>query len=102
MRDSKTDKINGELEAKWADKKSGTTLTQSWSTANVLRNQVELENHIAKGLKLELISTLVPDKQAKNVVVTSTYRQPGIQTKQHLDLFKVSRRLISPIGTLIC
>lgn len=88
-RDSKTDKIFGDLEAKWADKKSGTTLTQSWSTNNVLKNQVELENHIAKGLKLELISTLVPDKQTKGVIFTSTYKQPGIHTRQHLDLFKV-------------
>lgn len=89
-RDAKTDKINGDLEAKWADKKSGTTLTQSWSTSNVLRSHVELENQIAKGLKLELISTLVPDKQAKNVVIASTYKQPGVHTRQHLDLFKVS------------
>ncbi|UZJ56838.1 hypothetical protein CBS101457_006158 [Exobasidium rhododendri] len=87
-RDAKTDKINGDLEAKWADKKSGTTLTQSWSTSNVLRSHVELENQIAKGLKLELISTLIPDKQAKNAVVASTYKQPGVHTRQHLDLFK--------------
>jgi voltage-dependent anion channel protein 2 len=89
MKDAKSDKINGDLEAKWADKKSGTTLTQSWSTSNVLRSHVELENQIAKGLKLELISTLVPDKQSKNAVIASTYKQPGVHTRQHLDLFKV-------------
>ncbi|MCO5576075.1 hypothetical protein L7F22_029882 [Adiantum nelumboides] len=89
MRDSKTDKISGDLEAKWADKNSGTTLTQAWSTSNVLRNHVELENHIAKGLKLELVTTLVPDKQSKNALIASTYKQPGVHTRQHLDLFKV-------------
>lgn len=66
-------------------------MTQAWTTANVLRNNVELENHIAKGLKLELSSTLIPDKQAKNVVIASTYKQPGLNTKQHLDLLKVSK-----------
>jgi voltage-dependent anion channel protein 2 len=90
MHDPKSDKINGDLEAKWADKKSGTTLTQAWTTSNVLRSHVELENHIAKGLKLELISTLIPDKQTKNAVIASTYKQPGLHTRQHLDLFKVS------------
>lgn len=63
-------------------------MTQAWSTANALRNHVELENHIARGLKLELISTLLPDKQAKNALFVSTYKQPGIQTRQALDLFK--------------
>ena len=78
MRDHKTDKINGDLEAKWSDKKNGVALTQAWSTANVLRNHVELENHIAKGLKTEIITTLVPEKQTKNAVIASTYKQPGL------------------------
>lgn len=88
MRDHKTDKINGDLEAKWSDKKNGVALTQAWSTANVLRNHVELENHIAKGLKTEIITTLVPEKQTKNAVIASTYKQPGLHTRQYLDLFK--------------
>ncbi|CAO1613121.1 unnamed protein product [Parajaminaea phylloscopi] len=88
LRDTKSGAINGDLEAKFEDKKNGFTLTQAWSTANVLRNHVELENHIAKGLKLELISSLLPDKQAKNAIFASTYKQPGVHTRQHLDLFK--------------
>lgn len=54
----------------------------------MLRNTIELENQIAKGLKLELITTLVPDKQAKNAVISSTYKQPGLHTKQTVDVFK--------------
>lgn len=88
LRDSKSGNINGDLEAKFDDRKNGFALTQAWSTANVLRNHVELENHIAKGLKLELISSLLPDKQAKNALFSSTYKQPGLHTRQHLDLFK--------------
>jgi voltage-dependent anion channel protein 2 len=87
-RDHSSDAIAGDLEAKWSDRKNGVALTQAWSTANVLKNTVELENHIAKGLKLELITTLVPDKGAKNALLTSTYKQPGLHTRQHLDLFK--------------
>ncbi|GAC94669.1 outer mitochondrial membrane protein [Pseudozyma hubeiensis SY62] len=88
IRDSKSQAINGDLEAKWEDRKNGVTFTQAWSTANVLRNHIELENHIAKGLKLELVSTLVPEKQTKNALFASTYKQPGLHTRQHLDLFK--------------
>ncbi|PWN28996.1 putative mitochondrial porin [Jaminaea rosea] len=88
IRDTKSGNINGDLEAKFTDRKNGFALTQAWSTANVLRNHVELENHIAKGLKLELISSLLPDKQAKNALFASTYKQPGVHTRQHLDLFK--------------
>lgn len=88
IRDTKSGAISGDLEAKFEDRKNGFNLTQAWSTANVLRNHIELENHIAKGLKLELISSLLPDKQAKNVLVASTYKQPGLHTRQFLDLFK--------------
>ncbi|CEH16766.1 voltage-dependent ion-selective channel [Ceraceosorus bombacis] len=87
-RDAKSGNINGDLEAKWSDKKSGITFTQAWLTSNVLRNHVELENQIAKGLKLELVSTLIPEKQAKNFLLTSTYKMPGLHTRQHLDLLK--------------
>ena len=32
--------INGELEGKYTDKAHGLTLTQAWTTSNVLRTQV--------------------------------------------------------------
>jgi voltage-dependent anion channel protein 2 len=55
-----------------------------WKQSGLTRR---VEPH-AKGLKLELISTLIPDKQAKNALIASTYKQPGFHTRQHLDLFK--------------
>ena len=88
LHDNKSSNISGDLEASWQDRKKGLAFTQAWSTANVLRNHIESENHLAKGLKLEVISTLVPEKQAKNALVALTYRTPGLHTRQFLDVFK--------------
>lgn len=88
-RDAKTQAINGEIEAKWSDRKHGLTVTQAWTTANVLRSQVELENQIAKGLKLDLTTSLYPEKGAKAALINAIYKQSGFHTRANLDLFKV-------------
>ena len=49
VRDAKSAAIAGDIEAKYVDAKNGVTLTQAWTTSNVLKTQVELENQIAKG-----------------------------------------------------
>lgn len=36
--------------------RAGLTLTETWSTANVLTTKLELDNNIAKGLKAEAIT----------------------------------------------
>jgi voltage-dependent anion channel protein 2 len=87
-RDSKSDVITGDIEGKWTDKVHGLTLTQTWTTANILRNQVELDNLIAKGLKLDLATSLSPDKGAKTAVLNSVYKQSGLHTRGALDVFK--------------
>lgn len=48
-RDSKSNAILGDIEGKYVDPKNGVTFTQTWTTTNVLKTQVELENQIAKG-----------------------------------------------------
>jgi voltage-dependent anion channel protein 2 len=88
IRDSKTDAITGDIEGKWTDKVHGLTLTQTWTTSNVLRNQIELDNLIAKGLKLDLATSLNPDKGAKTAVLNASYKQSGLHTRGALDIFK--------------
>ncbi|RSH86388.1 porin por1 [Apiotrichum porosum] len=87
-RDSKTNVINGDIEGKYVDFKNGLTVTQAWTTANVLRTQVELENQIAKGLKLDLATTLNPAKAQKAAILTAIYKQPSVHTRATADLFK--------------
>ncbi|KAI0074114.1 hypothetical protein K474DRAFT_1602060 [Panus rudis PR-1116 ss-1] len=86
--DPKANLINGDIEAKYTDKAHGLVFTQGWTTANVLRTQVEAENHLAKGLKFDLQASLLPDVGKKTALFTTTYKQPGLHTRAFLDLFK--------------
>ena len=88
VRDSKA-AIAGDIETKYNVKHHGLTLTQTWTTTNILRTQVELENQIAKGLKFDLATALLPEKGSKSALLTSTYKQPGLHTRAFLDIFKV-------------
>lgn len=88
-RDPKSDHISGDIEGKWTDKVHGVTLTQTWTTLNVLRNQFEVENIIAKGLKLDLATSLSPEKGAKTAVLNTVYKQSGFHTRASLDVLKV-------------
>ncbi|RDB19064.1 putative mitochondrial outer membrane protein porin [Hypsizygus marmoreus] len=87
-RDAKSDTINGDIEAKWSDRKHGVTITNTWTTSNILRSQVELENQIAQGLKLDVTSSLHPDKSTKTALINAIYKQSGFHTRGALDIFK--------------
>lgn len=101
-RDGKSAAITGDLEGKYVDRKHGLVFTQAWTTSNILRTQVELENQIAKGLKLDLNAALTPDSGSKSALFTTTYKQPGLHSRAFLDLFKVrvSRVLFMYSGPL--
>ena len=64
-------------------------MTQSWTTTNILRNQVELDNIIVKGLKFDLKSSLSPDKGTKTANLSAFYKQSGLHSHATLDVFKV-------------
>jgi voltage-dependent anion channel protein 2 len=87
-RDSKSSFVAGNLEAKYTDKAHGLAFTQAWSTSNALRTQIELENQIAKGLKLDTTTTLHPEKSSKSVLLGAAYKQPGLHSRAVLDVFK--------------
>ncbi|RKP10898.1 eukaryotic porin/Tom40 [Thamnocephalis sphaerospora] len=86
--DSKSGLINGELKAKYADYKNGLTVTNTWTTKNVLSAQVELENKVAKGLKLDINASLLPAAGQKAAKVGVNYKQPGVFSRATVDLLK--------------
>ena len=102
LRDSKTQGITGDLETKYADSKNGLVFTQTWTTSNVLKSQVELENYIAKGLKLDLATSLIPDKGSKSALFNVIYKQSGVHTRGALDVFKVASPSFPPRLFLSC
>ncbi|KAJ2978432.1 hypothetical protein NUW54_g11285 [Trametes sanguinea] len=87
-RDTKSNLIAGDIEAKFFNKAHGLVFTQTWTTSNILKTQIELENQIAKGVKLDLQTALTPDTGAKSALFTTTYKQPGLHTRAFLDVFK--------------
>jgi len=86
--DSKTGHIAGELKTKYVDFKNGLTVTEAWTTGNLLTTQIELENKIAKGLKLDIVGGFLPSEGKKNAKVGVQYKQLGFNTRAYVDLFK--------------
>ena len=86
--DSKSGLIAGDIEAKYTDRKNGLTFTQTWTTANILKSQVELENQIAQGLKVDLVTSLSPEKGDKSAVFNGAFKQSGLHTRAVLDVFR--------------
>ncbi|KAK2465370.1 hypothetical protein APHAL10511_002724 [Amanita phalloides] len=87
-RDNKSDAISGELETKYTNRKYGLTFTQAWTTSNVLRSVFEVENQIAKGLKVDVSTALQPEKNTKSALINAAYKQSGVHTRAVLDLLK--------------
>ncbi|ELR05669.1 porin por1 [Pseudogymnoascus destructans] len=78
----------GALEAKYTDKPSGLTVTQTWNTANALESKIELNDNIAKGLKAEVLGNFFPSTQAKGVKLNLHFKQPNFHTRAFFDLLK--------------
>jgi len=86
--DNKTGTIFSELKTKFFDKKNGLTFTQGWTANNTLNTKVELENKIAKGLKLDVNATYLPASGQRNAKVGLEYKQSGLNSRANVDLFK--------------
>lgn len=82
------DSIAGSLEGKYSDKATGLTLTQGWSTANVLDTKIELNNALAPGLKGELLTSYSPVKNAPTAKLNFHFSQPSVYGRAFFDLFK--------------
>ncbi|SPN97498.1 probable Mitochondrial outer membrane protein porin [Cephalotrichum gorgonifer] len=79
---------SGALEAKYADKPTGLTLTQTWNTANALDSKVEVKDALAKGLKAEALFSFLPASQAKGAKFNLHFQQNNFHGRAFFDLLK--------------
>lgn len=63
-------------------------ITESWSTLNVLGVQVESQDQLAKGVKLDLVASLLPEKGTRNLRSTVEMQHKHVFARAALDLFK--------------
>jgi len=80
-------KVNGNLETKYKCNEHGLTFTEAWSTDNILKTEVALDDKVAKGLKLVLNSSFAPATGVVKGVVKSTYKADiiTVNTDSSLD-----------------
>lgn len=87
-KDNKSGQIFGELKTKYCDKAKGFTLTETWTTSNVLSAEVELADALTKGLKFNLFGALHPHDGQKNTRLSMEYKHNIVSTRSQIDLFK--------------
>ncbi|KAJ7134874.1 voltage-dependent ion-selective channel [Mycena epipterygia] len=87
-RSSHNGTILGDLEAKMSQPKHGLTSTTAWTTTNVLKNQIEIDNQLAKGLKIDLTTSLAPEKGNKTAILAAAYKQSGFHSRAFLNVLK--------------
>uniref|UniRef100_A0A0B7K8M4 Mitochondrial outer membrane protein porin n=1 Tax=Bionectria ochroleuca TaxID=29856 RepID=A0A0B7K8M4_BIOOC len=86
---SSHDKVTaGAIEGKYTDKPTGLTLTQTWNTANALDTKLEVNDTLAKGLKLEGLFNFLPATNAKGAKFNLHFKQPGFHGRAFFDLLK--------------
>ncbi|KAI4190830.1 MAG: hypothetical protein L6R41_000525 [Letrouitia leprolyta] len=71
-----------------ASRHPGITLTQGWTTSNVLNSKLELDNQIAKGLKAELATDFTPSSKNFGAKVNLHFKQPNFHARAFFDLMK--------------
>jgi len=86
--DHKAGAIAGAIEAKYADKPTGLTLTQAWTTANILDTKIELDDTLAAGLKAEAITQFFPASGSRGAKLNLHFKQPNFHARAFFDLLK--------------
>ena len=68
--------------------RTGLTLTQTWNTANALDTKLEVNDTLAKGLKLEGLFNFLPATAGKGAKFNLHFKQPGFHGRAFFDLLK--------------
>ena len=69
-------------------RRAGLTLTQAWTTANILDTKIELEDKITKGLKAEVLTNFLPKSQNFGAKLNLYFKQPNFHARAFFDVLK--------------
>ena len=69
-------------------RRAGLSLTQTWTTANVLSSKLELDNNFAKGLKAEALTDFIPSSQKFGAKINLYFKQPSLNARAFFDVLK--------------
>ncbi|EEB05056.1 outer membrane voltage-dependent anion-selective channel protein [Schizosaccharomyces japonicus yFS275] len=72
--------IAGKLETSYSDKVNGLSLSQGWTTANVLESRINLKNQLAPGLEVNVATTFSPATAAKTAKLDLVHQHSLINT----------------------
>jgi len=78
-------KVVGSLETKYKCSDYGITLTEKWSTDNVLNTEVKIEDQLAKGLDLSFNTSFAPNTGKKSGSVKSEFKHDYIRLNCDVD-----------------
>jgi len=78
-------KTNGSLETKYKIPDYGMTLTEKWDTDNVLATEIQIEDQLAKGLKLSFDTTFAPATGKKSGKIKTSYKQDYVNLGCDVD-----------------
>lgn len=80
-----TGKSGGHLETKYKVKDLGLNFNQKWNTDNTLTTEVTMEDQLAKGLKLGLVTSFVPNTGKKSAKLKTAYKRDFVNVGCDLD-----------------
>ncbi|KAF7200638.1 transcript variant X1 [Nothobranchius furzeri] len=80
-----TGKSGGHLETKYKLSDLGLTFNQKWNTDNTLTTEVTMEDQLAKGLKLALDTSFVPNTGKKSAKLKTGYKRDYLNLGCDLD-----------------
>lgn len=69
-------------------RRAGLTLTQAWTTANILDTKIELEDKVTKGLKAEVLTSFLPKSQEFGAKLNLYFKQPNFHARAFFDVLK--------------
>jgi len=79
-------KVSGNLETKYKVKDLGLTFTEKWTTDNTLATTLDVEDQLAKGLKLTLDTNFAPNTGAKSGKLAAEFTQEAATLEADVDL----------------